>query len=144
MKLTAKVKQRFDVLGVAAEARALAKSAGLDARYAEELALVVAELGMNAVRHGLGHGTIDLELNARGWSVEVHDDGPGLSAAVLADGGRSDRLGHAGVRTREEVGPSFGSGLASVTRLSSVLSLTNKESGGARVVAQRIFDQSLS
>ena len=138
-RLSVSVNERLDVLAVAAEARALAKSAGIDAGFAEELALVVAELGMNAVRHGAGSRTVHVTVSALGWRVEVEDQGPGLSAAVLADGGRSDRLGVGGVRSVSHTRGTFGSGLAAVRRLSNALSLSNKATGGARIIAHRDF-----
>ncbi len=142
-RLVAAVHQRVDVLGLAAEARALALAEGLDERAAAELALVIAELGMNAVRHG-GGGLVDLSVAATGWTVQVEDSGPGLSPAVLADAGRSDRLGRDGVRPPADGGKSFGSGLASVRRLSSRMVLENRSGRGARAIAQRDFSSFVS
>jgi anti-sigma regulatory factor (Ser/Thr protein kinase) len=138
----AQVHTRIDVLAVAAEARALAARSGLDGRRAEELALVIAELAMNAVLHGPGAAQVSVTVSAERWSVEVEDGGPGLSQAVLADAGLSDRLGRDGVRPPHDGHHSFGSGLAGVRRLSSRLELSNRDSGGARVVAHREFSKS--
>jgi hypothetical protein len=74
-----------------------------------------------------------------GWTVEVKDGGPGLSETVLADNGQSDRMGRDGVRPRGDGQPSFGSGLASARRLSSQLELSNRDGGGACVVARKEF-----
>ncbi|MFZ5445666.1 MAG: ATP-binding protein [Myxococcota bacterium] len=130
------VTSRVEVLALAAEARGAALARGFGLKLAGELALCIAELGMNALRHGGGRGVVALTFRASGWSLEVSDAGPGFSPAVLADEGRSDRLGAAGVRAPGE-GQSFGSGLAAVRRLASRLELTNPASGGARVVAHR-------
>ncbi len=133
----ATVSSRVDVLGVCSTVRDDALAAGLTARQAEELSLVVAELGTNAVLHGRG-GTIAVTLDRRGWQVEVRDRGPGFTQPVLVDAGRSDRLGPAGVRLAGDGVRSFGSGLAAARRLSTELSLHN-EGPGARVVATRRF-----
>jgi len=131
--LVAPVRTRAEVLGAASQARALAALAG--AGRSEQLALVVAELGGNAVRHA-GGGTVRVEVGPAGWVVEVEDEGPGLSAAVLQDSGRSDRLGAEGVRPPGDGRRSFGSGLASVRRLATRLELENRRGGGTRVVAR--------
>lgn len=133
------VHTRIEVLASAAGARSLALDTGLDPRRAEELALVVAELAMNAVLHGAGGGQVTVSVSDEGWCVEVEDGGPGLSPAVLADAGVSDRLGRDGVRPLHDGHASFGSGLASVRRLSNQLELNNRNAGGARVVARRDF-----
>lgn len=138
------VQSRVEVLGLAAEARELAAREGLDARQSSELSLVIAELAMNALRHGGGGGLVSVSVSPLGWSVEVEDAGPGLSPAVMADAGRSDRLGAQGVRPPNDGQSSFGSGLASVRRLSSRLELSNRRTGGAHVAAHRDFPQSLS
>jgi signal transduction histidine kinase len=130
---------RFEVLALAGEARCLSVLAGHSRDKAEKLALVIAELGMNAVRHGGGGGRLKLTVAAAGWTVEVEDDGAGMTEAVLADAGRSDHLGASGVRPPGDGLPSFGSGLACVRRLSSRLELLNTPTGGARVVATRVF-----
>ena len=135
-RLSATVQRRLDVLAAASEARASALSFGIAAKQADELALVVAELGMNALNHGQGQGTVEVSVDSSGWVVGVDDSGPGLSAAVLADAGRSDHFGANGARPLGD-GGSFGSGLASVRRLSTSLELANKASGGARAVASR-------
>lgn len=137
MKFETTVGARVEVLAVASDARRLGTREGLSLREAEKLALVVAELGMNALFHGGGEGRVTVTVAASGWRVEVEDDGEGLTPAVLADAGQSDRLGPLGVREPGDGRRSFGSGLASVRRLSSHLELSNRGTGGARVVASR-------
>ncbi len=140
-RLSTTVQRRLDVLAFASEARALALGEGIAAKHAEELALVVAELGMNALNHGAGHGVVEVAIDSGGWSVGVEDSGLGLSDAVLADAGRSDHFGANGARPLGD-GGSFGSGLASVRRLSTSLELANKISGGARATASRTLSLS--
>jgi anti-sigma regulatory factor (Ser/Thr protein kinase) len=117
-----------DVRAVAAMARRWALSCGLTRIQAEHLALVVAELGANAVIHGHG-GVVTVCVSRAGWKVEAVDRGPGFSEAVLTDGGRSNALGRHGVRPAAERARSFGSGLASVRRLSTHVSLQNMNPG---------------
>ncbi|MDP1823057.1 MAG: ATP-binding protein [Archangium sp.] len=133
----AAVQTRVEVLAFAAAARTLAATEGVEPRHAMELSLVIAELGMNALRHGGGCGLVTVSVCAQGWSVEVEDTGRGLSAAVIADAGQSDHLGPDGVRPPGDGLSSFGSGLASVRRMSSRLELGNRRTGGARVAAHR-------
>lgn len=133
--LTSALHSRVDVLGFCAAVRDHAASSGLDTRRAGELALVVAELGTNVVLHG-GGGELAVTLSHAGWTVHATDAGPGFTAAVLEDAGRSDHLGAHGVREPGDGGRSFGSGLAAVRRLSDSLTLHN-EPRGARVTAQR-------
>lgn len=135
---------RIEVLAVAAAARQLALAHGVDAREAASLALVVAELGMNALLHGGGNGQVHVSVDAQGWLVCVEDEGPGLSEAVLTDAGRSDHLGRDGVREPADGHRSFGSGLAGVRRLSTGLTLENRVGGGARAQAHRNLPKSVS
>lgn len=143
-RLVAAVSSRVEVLAVAVDARTLAAANGLSVREAQELSLVIAELGMNALRHGGGGGLVQVCVDSSGWTVEVEDGGSGLTPAVLADAGRSDHLGAEGVRPPGDGRPSFGSGLAAVRRLSSRLELANRRGGGARVVAHRHLSQPVS
>ena len=137
-RLVAAVHSRVEVLGLAASARALATKHGFDPKHAQELGLVIAELGMNALLHG-GGGLLQISLSVEGWTVEVEDSGRGFSGVVLDDAGRSDRLGANSVRPPADGSPNFGSGLASVRRVSTRLELTNRRSGGARAVSHRVL-----
>src|SRR4051794_4588389 len=133
-RLVGAVQSRVEVLSLAASARALALTQGFDAKQAQELSLVIAELGMNTLRHGGGGGLVQVSRGIEGWTVEAEDGGRGFSDAVLADAGRSDHLGAEGVRPPADGQHSFGSGLASVRRLSTRLELNNRRGGGARAV----------
>lgn len=128
------VRSRADAWGLALLVRDLALQAGFDARSAEEVRLVAAELASNAVHHG-GGGELKIRSTEGICEIEVQDRGPGFSPEVLRDGGRSDRLGPRGPRPVGETAASWGSGLACARRLSGRLELTNRRSGGARVVA---------
>jgi anti-sigma regulatory factor (Ser/Thr protein kinase) len=131
------VSSLVDVRAVAAMARQAALSCGLTRIQAEHLALVVAELGANAVVHGLG-GALTVSVSLAGWKVEAIDCGPGFSEAVLTDGGRSNALGRSGVRPAAERARSFGAGLASVRRLSTHLSLKNMNPGAFAAAATEL------
>lgn len=138
--LRTEVRSRVDVFSFCESVRRSAMGLGLEMRRIGELSLVVAELATNAVVHGgSGGGTVHVAIATTGWSVSVRDTGEGFSPAVLADAGKSDRLGADGVRPPADGRRSFGSGLASVRRFSTTLSLHNLEPFGARVVAHRVF-----
>lgn len=128
---------RLAVLALCEAARRLAASVGLPERERSALGLVIAELGTNAVRHG-GGGRATVAVGPAGWAVSVTDDGPGFSEAVLADQGRSDHLGAGGVRGVDDVGGSFGSGLAGVRRLSDGLRLFNTTTGACAVALRNL------
>jgi anti-sigma regulatory factor (Ser/Thr protein kinase) len=125
---TEPVSTLVDVRAVAAKARQAGLDWGLTRVQAEQLALVVAELGANAVVHGRG-GVLTVRVSAAGWQVEAVDRGPGFTPAVLADAGRSNALGLNGVRPADEVARTFGAGLASVRRMSTRVSLKNINPG---------------
>ena len=116
---------RADCLGAAAKARTLLADAGWTKREASELAVVVAELASNAVRHA-GGGECVLELERDAWELCVSDEGPGFPSEILADAGRTD-----GVQPRR----GLGSGLSCARRMSAALSLENRRPKGARIVA---------
>ena len=132
------LRSRADCVGTGVWARRLALAAGWSPRAAEEISLVVVELGCNAVRHGAG-GRCRLSVTEQAMDVEITDGGPGFPLAVLADGGRSDRLGRAGpLAPGERQGRGLGSGLACVRRMASELTLENLAGGGARARATRL------
>ncbi|MBK7861234.1 MAG: ATP-binding protein [Archangiaceae bacterium] len=118
---------RADCLGAAAKAREVLTEAGWSPKEASELAVVVAELANNAVRHA-GGGECTLELEARAWELCVSDEGPGFPDEILADAGRTD-----GVQPRR----GMGSGLSCARRMSCALSLENRRPKGARIVARQ-------
>lgn len=141
LSLAASVATRLDVLGFCATVRKAALGAGFSVREVGELSLVVAELGSNAVVHGRG-GALTVLVQPRGWQVAAVDHGPGFTAAVLADAGRSDHLGPDGVRAPGDGQRSFGSGLAAVRRLASSLSLRNTALGARAVASRDLSSQS--
>jgi anti-sigma regulatory factor (Ser/Thr protein kinase) len=118
---------RADCIGAAAKARECLQSFGWSVTLAAELAVVVAELSSNAVRHA-GGGECVLEVSKHTWTVTVSDEGPGFPATVLADQGRTDGVG-------PKVG--LGAGLSSARRLSSELTVENLSPKGGRVVARK-------
>jgi anti-sigma regulatory factor (Ser/Thr protein kinase) len=118
---------RADCLGAAALARSSLVEGGWTVREASELAVVVAELTSNAVRHA-GGGKCTLEFDQRQWVLTVHDEGPGFPARILVDAGQTD-----GVQPR--VG--LGAGLSCARRLSGELRLENLSPTGALVIAHK-------
>ncbi len=133
------VRSRTESLAAAAYARSMARAFQYPERESEALALVVAELAGNAVRHG-GGGHLVLSIGHSSWQVVVQDSGPGFTVSVLADAGRSDRLGPDGPVASGTPHASLGSGLAATRRLASQLVLGNRPEGGARVVASRSLE----
>ncbi|MBL8952506.1 MAG: ATP-binding protein [Myxococcaceae bacterium] len=127
MTFSWKLVGRADCLGAAAKARECLARAGGSPRAAGELAVVVAELAYNAIRHA-GGGECVLEVSRGEWSVTVRDEGPGFPPNVLADCGRTD-----GVQPR--IG--LGSGLACARRFAGSLAIENLEPTGARVIARK-------
>ncbi len=118
---------RADCLGAAVKARDCLSRAGWSQREASELAVVVAELASNAIRHA-GGGECVLEIERRGWTVTVCDEGPGFPAAVLKDRGRTDGV-------QPKLG--MGSGLSCARRLAGSLIVENLVPAGARVIAHK-------
>ncbi len=137
--LSVNVNTRVEVLSFCVTVRRAGLETGLTPRQVGELSLVVAELGTNAALHGKG-GTINVMVSPTAWRVVVSDRGPGFTQAVLEDAGQSDRLGPDGVRPPGDGRRSFGSGLASVRRLSTSLHLHN-DGLGACVTAAKTFLQ---
>lgn len=78
---TCPVRCEADRLWCAGEARRLARTLGFGERAQWELAVVVAELVSNAVRHA-GVGTLHIRPAPgarRGIEITVADDGPGIA-----------------------------------------------------------------
>jgi anti-sigma regulatory factor (Ser/Thr protein kinase) len=130
------LRARADCLGAGVEVKRRALGLGWSTREAEELCLVVIELGTNAVRHA-GSGTLTIVLEPRRCQVQCEDRGGGLSPAVLADCGQTDGASADGPRIPGERRPGLGSGLAAVRRLTDRLEMFNKPTQGAIVRAEK-------
>ncbi|MFL6196601.1 MAG: ATP-binding protein [Thermoanaerobaculia bacterium] len=132
---------RSDVVVAASQARRFAVAAGLPARRAMELAIVVSELASNIVKHGV-RGEILLRID---WTapphgevaVEARDEGPPIHDLELAmTDGYDDRgpidpariLGRGGL----------GTGLGAVARLADHLDYSQREGGKTLIARFRI------
>ncbi|WP_437664269.1 ATP-binding protein [Sorangium sp. So ce1182] len=127
------VTREEDRFACAAEGAQIARWAGLSDRAQHELAIAIAELVSNAVRHG-GGGSISIRAIHDGaqtgsgrWGVEVivRDSGPGLDPRlVMAEeiGPKSDRSPSSSSSARltpRMPGQGLGVGLGAVHRLMS-------------------------
>ena len=108
-------------------ARRLAEQIGFDAVGAEEIAIVVSELGSNLVRYArrgrLRIGRVDGEPGA-GLEVVSEDDGPGIADVrqAVVDG--------------FSTGGGLGGGLGAVHRLADEVAIESSERG-TRIVARK-------
>lgn len=143
------VTREEDRFACAAEGAQIARWAGLSERAQHELAIAIAELVSNAVRHG-GGGSISIrairdEAAAGGgrWGVEVivRDSGPGLDPriALLEDvGPKSDRSPSSSSSARlmpRMPGQGLGLGLGAVHRLMSSVVIRSSPGISTEVIA---------
>jgi serine/threonine-protein kinase RsbT len=147
------VTREEDRFACAAEGSHIARWAGLSERAQHELAIAIAELVSNAVRHG-GGGSIsiralreDLPAPAKDWrwgvEVIVRDSGPGLDPKKLVldleeSGPKSDRSPPSGpgLRTMPRLpGQGLGLGLGAVYRLMSSVTVRSTPGVGTEIVA---------
>lgn len=117
-----------DVMGVRRAMKAFALGLGFVPQTAEELALVVVELGTNLLRHAGGGRLMISALNREGRvgvQVESVDEGPGIPSVdeALADG-FSTRGG-------------CGTGLGTVNRLMDSMEIDTRHKKGTRIVCLR-------
>lgn len=117
-----------DVMGVRRAMKAFAQGIGFAAQAAEELALVVVELGTNLLRHAGGGRLMISMLNREGRvgvQVESLDEGPGIPSVeeALADG-YSTRGG-------------CGTGLGTVNRLMDSMEIDTRHKRGTRILCRR-------
>jgi serine/threonine-protein kinase RsbT len=131
--LSMRVVSLEDRLGCAAAARAFGERAGLSGRSCAELAVVVAELASNAVRHA-GAGEVILRCLAdRRGAVEivVRDRGPGIAdpEAAMADGFSA--------ATRPGARRGLGTGLGAARRLASRLSIKTAAGEGTTITVAK-------
>jgi serine/threonine-protein kinase RsbT len=119
------------------EARKFAASLGFGADAQARIALCVAELASNTVRHA-GRGRIDLiEVSkpSRGCRVRADDEGPGLLRPdeALRDGFSEGRWLTPDVPPSQRRG--LGVGLGTVCRLMSEVQVLPRPGGGLRIEA---------
>jgi anti-sigma regulatory factor (Ser/Thr protein kinase) len=82
-QLVTLIRQSFAVRNSARLRRLVAWAArrvGLDREREQDLALAVTEAASNAIRHGGGHGRLDLiQDDSRALIAEISDEGPGMA-----------------------------------------------------------------
>jgi serine/threonine-protein kinase RsbT len=122
-----KISNHNDRLAAAAVARNYARALGLSTRESQEVALSVAELASNAIRHA-GGGEVRLrrvEEPFPALEVLVLDRGPGLHEESAFRERESPRV-H---------GEGLGAGLGAVRRMMTSLSIGARLGGGTAIVA---------
>jgi len=130
------VKREEDRFACAAEGVRIARWAGLPDRAQQELAIAIAELVSNAVRHaGGGHAEIRAieETRPNGskrWGVEVRvrDAGPGIDPRMATEEGTFSQ----GPRLP---GQGLGVGLGAVHRLMSAVTILSNPGVRTEVIA---------
>ncbi|WP_437282511.1 ATP-binding protein [Sorangium sp. So ce375] len=143
------VTREEDRFACAAEGAHIARWAGLSERAQHELAIAIAELVSNAVRHG-GGGSIsirairdDTQAGSGRWGVEVivRDSGPGLDpklALIEEVGPKSDRgpsSSNSARLTPRMPGQGLGVGLGAVYRLMSSVIIRSSPGISTEVIA---------
>lgn len=122
------VSQPADVVVARRVGTQLALEIGFPEVAAQEIALVISELGANLVKYA-GSGVIVVARDSDGQRVairvESHDQGPGIANIDLA------------VRDGFSTGGSLGSGLGAVNRLMDSLEISSNMTMGTDIVATR-------
>lgn len=121
------------MVAVSSEARRLARKYGLAARRAGELAIVVAELASNIVKHGI-RGEIAIAHDSDEIRVDARDVGPpirDLKTAMLDGHDDQGPIDPALLLRRG----GLGTGLGAVTRLADRVEYREEE-GGKTVTAR--------
>jgi serine/threonine-protein kinase RsbT len=124
-----KLSNHNDRHAAAAVARQQARMAGLSLHESHEVALCVAELASNAIRHA-GGGEVRLQRVDEPYpalEVVVSDRGPGLS----------EERAFAEPKELRVAGDGLGSGLAAVRRLMTSIEIRPRPGGGTEVVARK-------
>ncbi|MGC4122531.1 MAG: ATP-binding protein [Myxococcales bacterium] len=136
------VRSATDPLFCSAEARALARRAGFAAPRAAALAIAVAELASNIVRHAK-EGSVFLRLHqdppeATMIEVVAADRGPGIADLALAqqDGYSRGRFNAAALERGEGLPPSLGCGLGAVRRLTDECEIESVPGRGTTVTVR--------
>lgn len=132
---TLPVRREEDRFACAAEGVRIARWAGLSERAQQELAIAVAELVSNAVRHA-GGGEVDIrairgEGSRLGVEVIVRDSGPGIDPRLAAP--PTDESAHA--QAPRLPGQGLGIGLGAVHRLMSSVVIRSAPGVSTEVVA---------
>lgn len=122
------ITEAFDCASAQQTARRLARDIGFAEIASEEIALVIAELTSNLVRHARGGVLLltPLTANSRiGLEVESRDEGPGMRDVEQAIADGYSTMG------------SLGYGLGTVNRLMDELDISSKAGCGTRIVCRR-------
>ncbi|HSK80554.1 MAG TPA: ATP-binding protein [Thermoanaerobaculia bacterium] len=132
------IRGRSDVVVVGSQAQKLAREAGFGAKRAAELAIVVAELASNIVKHGVrGEVSLCLDLDSppRGEIMVVaRDIGPPIRDLELAMTDGYDDLGPIDPALMLRRG-GLGTGLGAIARLADRVEYRQEE-GGKSVTAR--------
>jgi serine/threonine-protein kinase RsbT len=143
------VTREEDRFACAAEGIHIARWAGLSDRAQHELAIAIAELVSNAVRHG-GGGTVSIRairentpMGEGRWGVEVivRDSGPGLDPRLALPeeaGPKSDRTPASAPGARivpRQPGQGLGLGLGAVHRLMSSVIIRSSPGVSTEIIA---------
>jgi serine/threonine-protein kinase RsbT len=134
---TMEILAETDRLWASGEARRFAAALGFTRSEQARLAICVAELASNVVKHA-GSGRIELSevtATARGCRVRAVDAGPGIAAVedALRDGFSEGRWLTHDVPRRERRG--LGVGLGAVCRLMSEVRVISRPGGGSMIEA---------
>lgn len=127
---------RTDVVVASHGAREWAEAHGLGRRRSTELAIVVAELASNMVKHA-GRGEISLSSGPGELVIEARDEGPPIRDLALAlTDGCDDRgpIDPAGILARG----GLGTGLGAVARLADAFDCRQDEAGKAMTARFRL------
>lgn len=132
---TLPVKREEDRFACAAEGVRIARWVGLSERAQQELAIAVAELVSNAVRHA-GGGEVEIrairgERSRLGVEVIVRDSGPGIDPRLVALA--ADESAYA--QAPRLPGQGLGIGLGAVHRLMSSVVIRSSPGVSTEVVA---------
>lgn len=121
-------------LSCAAQARRFGRQAGMTARGANELAIIVSELVSNVARHAQ-QGTLELRQACSTIEVFCRDQGPGIVDVqrVLHDGYSQGRL----LLPDSPRAQGLGQGLGAVSRLSNHLSIQSQLGVGTTVFVRK-------
>lgn len=128
------VDSRADAMACPVRVAQFARQIGLAGKKVAELEVVVSEICTNIIRHGergrLRYWRTHEPLP--GVVVVAEDEGPGFNDLELA---RMDGVsrGQIVAESRLRRSEGLGIGMGTLERLSDVVSISNRESGGARV-----------
>jgi serine/threonine-protein kinase RsbT len=140
---TLPVTREEDRFACAAEGVRIARWAGLSDRAQQELAIAIAELVSNAVRHGGGgeiaiHAILGQDRERWGVQVTVRDAGPGLDPGVISE--EAAALPGKPALAPKQPGQGLGLGLGAVQRLVDTVVIRSDPGICTEIVATKFGD----